>query len=128
MLKSSNRAIKACKQKEELLDEWKYYVKHMDRRRGLVCFCKGVCNVRLCDCSKNTVHVINLMKLPVGEKWAFPPITPDSKNPKHYMTFDQLKSSLSFSNPDQHLKDVTNESCVRCRYVFTSVADKEHHT
>jgi len=31
MLKSSNRAIKASKQKEELLDEWKYYIKHMDR-------------------------------------------------------------------------------------------------
>ena len=73
-----------------------------------------MCNVRLCDCSKNTVHVINLMKLPVGEKWAFRPITPDPKNPKHYMTFDQLKSSLSFSNPDQHLKDITNESCVQC--------------
>ncbi|XP_065905841.1 uncharacterized protein [Dysidea avara] len=128
MLKSSNKSIKACKQKEELLDEWKYYIKHMDRRRGFVCFRKGVCNDRSCDCSKNMVRAINLMKLPVGEKWSFPPITKDSKNPEHYMTFDQLKSSLSFSNPDEHLKDGTNESCMRCRYVFTSEADKERHT
>lgn len=34
MLKSSNKAIKACKQKEDLLDEWKYYIKHVDRQRG----------------------------------------------------------------------------------------------
>jgi len=33
MFKSSS---KSCKQKEELLDEWKYYIKHMDRRRGFV--------------------------------------------------------------------------------------------
>ena len=78
MLKSSNKAIKACKQKEELLDERKYYIKHMDRRRGFVCFCKSVCNDRSCDCNKNAVRAINLMKLPVGEKWAFPPITPDT--------------------------------------------------
>ena len=128
MLKSSNKAIRACKQKEELLDEWKYYIKHMDRQRGFVCFRKGVCNDRSCDCSKNAVRAVNLIKLPVGEKWAFPPITPDPVNPEHYMTFGQLKSSLSFSNPDQHLKDVMKESCKHCRYVFTSEADKERHT
>ena len=82
-----------------------------------MCFCKGVCNDRLCDCSKNAVRAINLMKLPVGEEWAFPPITPDPVKPQHYMTFSQLMSSLSFSKPDQHLKDGTNESYKQCRYV-----------
>ena len=31
MLKSSNKAIEACKQKEQLLDERKYYIRQMDR-------------------------------------------------------------------------------------------------
>ena len=66
MLKSSYKAIKAFKQKEGLLDEWKYYVKYIDRRWGFVCFCNGVCNDKSCDCSKNTICAINLMKLPVG--------------------------------------------------------------
>jgi len=44
------------------------------------------------------------MKLPVGEKWSFSPITPDPNKTKHYMTFTQLKAALSFSNPDQHKK------------------------
>jgi len=125
MLKSSKKSIKACKQKEELLDEWKYCIKHIDRRQGFVCFRKGVYNDRSCDYSKNMVHAINLMKLSIGKKWSFPPIT---KDPEYYMTFNQLKSSLSFSNPDEHLKDGTNESYTRCRYVFTSEADKECHT
>ena len=43
------------------------------------------------------------------------------------MTFTQLKAALSFSNPDQHLKDGTNEGCRTCRYIFTSEADKERH-
>lgn len=81
-----------------------------------------MCNNRSCDYSKNAFHAINLMKLPLGEKWSFPPITPDPVNPEHHMTLGQLKSSLSFSNPDQHLKDGTNESCKQCRYLFTSGA------
>ena len=32
MLKSSYKAIKAFKQKEGLLDEWKYYVTYIDRQ------------------------------------------------------------------------------------------------
>ena len=40
MVKSSNKSIKACKQKEELLDEWKHYIKHMDRRQGMFAFAK----------------------------------------------------------------------------------------
>ena len=31
MLKSNNKAIKACNQKEELLDEWNYCFKYMDK-------------------------------------------------------------------------------------------------
>ena len=74
--------------------------------------CNGICNNKSCDCSKNTVCAISLMKLPVGEKWAFLPITPDPVNPEHYMEFGKFKSSLLFSNPDQHLKDGTNKSCM----------------
>jgi len=91
---------------------------------------KGLCafaNDRLCDCNKNIVRTTNLMKLPEGEKLSFPSITPDPNNPEHYMTFTQLKAALSFSNPDQLLKDGTNEGCRKCRYIFTSEADKEHH-
>ena len=67
------------------------------------------------------------MKLPEGEQWSFPPITPDPNNPEQYMTFTQLKAALSFNNRDQHLKDGTNEGCRTCRYIFTSEADKERH-
>jgi len=76
------------------------------------------------------VCAINFMRLPIGEKCSFPPIyyKGPKKNPEHYMTFNQLKSSLSFRNPDDHLKDGTNESCTQCGYVFTSEADKERHT
>jgi len=65
------------------------------------------------------------MKLPVCNKWAFPPITPDPKHVDHYMTFHQLTTALKFSNPDEHLKEVMNNHCDKCRYVFTSENDKD---
>jgi len=52
-------------------------VKHMERRRGFVCFRKGICEDPTCNCTKNEVQAVNIMKLPVSKKWAFPPITPD---------------------------------------------------
>jgi len=67
------------------------------------------------------------MMLPVSRRWAFPPITPDPHHSDHYMTFDQLKKALKFSDPDEHLKEVMNSHCEKCRYVFTSENDKERY-
>ena len=67
------------------------------------------------------------MKLPVSRRWAFPPITPDPQHLDHYMTFRQLTKALKFSNPDEHLKEVMNSHCDKCRYVFTSESDKDKH-
>jgi len=67
------------------------------------------------------------MKLPVSKRWVFPPITPDPQHLNHYMTFDQLKKALKFSNPNEHLKEVMNSHCEKCRYVFTSENDKDRH-
>ena len=75
----------------------------MDRRRGFVCFRKGICDDLVCDCRKNEVQAINIMKLPVSRKWAFPPITPDPQHLNHNMTFRQLATALKYSNPDEHL-------------------------
>jgi len=43
------------------------------------------------------------------------------------MTFRQLTKALKFSNPDEHLKEVMNSRCDKCRYVFTSENDKDKH-
>jgi len=64
------------------------------------------------------------MKLPVSRRWAFPPITSDPQHLNHYLTFDQFKKA---SNPDEHLKEIMNSHCEKCRYVFTSENDKDRH-
>lgn len=55
----------------------------------------------MCDCRKNEVQAVNIMKLPVSRRWAFPPITPDPQHLDHYMTFRQLTTALKFSNPSR---------------------------
>ena len=52
-LKGSLKSIRESEEKTKLLDEWTYFVKHMDRRRGFVCFRKGICDDHMCDCRKN---------------------------------------------------------------------------
>jgi len=54
-LKGSLKPTRESKEKTKLLDEWRYYVKHMERRRGFVCFRKGICDDHTCDCTKNEV-------------------------------------------------------------------------
>ena len=51
-LKGSLKSIRESEEKTKLLDEWKYFVKHMDRGRGFVCFRKGICDDHMCDCRK----------------------------------------------------------------------------
>ena len=126
-LKGSLKSIRESEEKTKLLEEWKYFVKHMDRRRGFVCFRKGICDDHMCDCRKNEVQAVNIMKLPMSRRWAFPPITPDPQHLDHYMTFRQLTTALKFSNPDEHLKEIMNSRCDKCRYVFTSENDKDKH-
>ena len=90
MFKAPMKSIKSDKQKCKLLEEWRYYVKHMDRRWGLVCFRKGACGDISCDCTTVEMSAKNVMKLPNSDRWLIPPITPDPENPGHYMTFRQL--------------------------------------
>jgi hypothetical protein len=119
MLNSSTRAIND-EIKQEKLAEWKFYSKHMDRRCGLVCFKKGSCGDPACKCTggdRGEIRATSVWKIPHGEKWLFPPITPDPNHPGHYMTLHQLEKSLAFSNPDQHLTGITTGCCTKCRYV-----------
>lgn len=127
MLKSSLRAIKDDAGKKKLLDEWRYYVKHMDRRRGFVCFRKGACGDEQCECNSNATKATEVMKIPTSDKWLLPPITPCPERPGQYRTFRQQSTALSFSYPDQHMKDVLNEACPKCRYVFRSESDQVRH-
>ena len=111
MFKAPMKSIKSDKQKCKLLGEWRYYVKHTDRRSGVVCFQKGACSGMYCDCTTVEMNGKNVMKLPNSERWLIPPITPDPENPGHYMTFRQLSKELAFNSPDQHMKSVMNTSC-----------------
>ena len=79
-LQGSFKFIRESEVKSKVLNEWKYFMKHMDRRRGFVCFRNGICDDHACDCKRNKVRALNIMKLPVSRRWAFPPITPD---PQH---------------------------------------------
>ena len=90
-LQGSLKSIRESEVKSKVLDEWKYFMKHVDRRRGFVCFRKGICNDHASHCKRNEVRTLNIMKLPIRRRWAFPPITPDPQHLDHYMTFDQLK-------------------------------------
>ncbi|XP_062518097.1 uncharacterized protein LOC134193289 [Corticium candelabrum] len=127
MLKSSLRAIKADEVKMQLLEEWRYLVKHMDRRWGMVCFRKGSCRDDSCKCMTNGLSATSVNKVPCSDTWCLPPVTPDTDNPGHYLTYRQTLSALCISKPDQHLKDVMTDRCPRCRYVFTSQADQHRH-
>ena len=119
MFSSSLRSLNENEEAAKLLDEWKYYIQHMDRRRGFVCFRKGSCGDAECDCMDSERELVakEVGKVPMGEKWLFPPITPDQNHPDHYQTFHQLQNALSFSMPDQHLKDGIKTQCTKCRYV-----------
>ena len=80
-----------------------------------------------CLCSANATKATNVMKFPTSDKWLLPPITPCPEKPDQYQTFRQQATALSFSKPDQHMKGVFNESCPKCRYVFTSESDQVKH-
>jgi hypothetical protein len=114
MFKSSLWAIKADEVKMQLLDEWRYLVKHMDRRWGLVCFQKGSCRDGSCKCMTSGLPSMNVNKVPYSDTWCLPPITPDRDNPGHYLTYRQMMSTLCISKSDQHLKDVMTDQCARC--------------
>ena len=75
----------------------------MDQQCGFACFRKGACG---------------------DEKCMLPPITPSPDKPDQYQTFSQLATAPSFSQPDQYMKGVFNESCPRCLYVFTTESDQ----
>lgn len=118
MLGSSLRNIRENEDARKLLDEWKYYVRHMDRRRGLVCFRKGCCNDPECDCMDSAPVAVKVGKVPSGDKWLFPPINPDPEHPDHYQTFQQLLTALRYSEPDQHMKGGLKTQCHKCRYLL----------
>ncbi|XP_071502781.1 uncharacterized protein [Diadema antillarum] len=128
MFHSSLRGIRESSDLSEAHDEWKYISAHMDRRSGFVCFRKGSCGESTCKCMEDGVRASKVWKMPSGDKWLFPPITPDPEHPGHYKTLRQLERSLAFSSPDQHLKNFEARSCTHCRYIFTSKADEEKHT
>ena len=127
LMKSSLRSIRDDQEKQKLLDEWKFFVRHMDRRWGFICFRRGACGDQACECMKPAIRAKDVMSLPSGEQWLFPPITPDPDHPGHYMTFRQLKLSLAYSCPDQHMTGLLHELCGKCRYVFTSETDRQRH-
>lgn len=104
MFSSSLRKIREDEDIGKLVDEWKYYVRHMDRRRSFVCFRKRSCGDADCDCNSELVAK-EIRNIPMGGNWLFSPITPDPDHPDHYQTFHQLQNALVFSTPDQHLKD-----------------------
>jgi len=107
-------SLKSTRESEEItkiLDEWKC---SMDRRRGFVCFHKSIYDKHACECKRNEIRAVNIMKLPVSKRWAFPPITPDPQHLNHYMTFDKLRKALKFSSPDEHLKEVMDSHCEKC--------------
>ena len=72
----------------------------------------------------NGLSATTVNKVPCSDTWCLPPITPDTDNPGHYLTYRQTLSAFCISKPDQHLKDVMTDRCPRCRYVFTSQADQ----
>jgi len=59
-LKGNLKSIRESEEKTKLLDEWKYYVKHMDRRRDFVCFRKGICDDHTCVCTQNEIQAVNI--------------------------------------------------------------------
>jgi hypothetical protein len=116
MFNSSLRRIKEDSQMEALLEKWRFYVKHMDRRNGMVVIRRYACGNQDCSCFKCPISANELLTLPSSDKWLFPPITPDSQHQGHYLGFLQLQRALSFSEPDQHLSSRNGVgSCNKCR-------------
>ena len=120
MLGSSLRAIKSNPSLMELLEEWCFLVSEM-------CSRKGACGDNECKCLETGRQATELMKIPCNYRWPVPPITLDLGNPGHYKTFRHQTTSLVFSTPDEPLKEVMIESCKKCKYVFTSEADRDKH-
>lgn len=109
------------KKQRALLEEWRELSKHMERRPGMLVFKKPGCQI------ENDITP----KLPKSEKWLLiPPLTPDSSNPGHYKTYEQLSESTQFSPVEQLFTGSgwgMKEKCPKCRYVFSSIADKKKH-
>ena len=118
LLNSSLKTIRGDRALCDLLSEWLFFVKHMDRRNGMVAFRKSACGDSTCVCMENAVEATRVWQLPTSPKWLFPPITPDPEHPGHYMTLNQLATTPHehISSPDQHLS-VESRSCNMCRSV-----------
>jgi hypothetical protein len=128
LFNSSLKAIRESEELSEYLDEWKYYVKHMEKRTGMVAFKRGICSMPGdCPCGEELVSAKQVWKLPSSSNWIIPPITPDQDHPGHYKTFSQMKTALSFSKPDEYITHGTHGNCKSCKYVFSSATDEERH-
>lgn len=118
--KMFDTSLKRIKQDQELLnllDKWKFYVEHMDRRLGKVIFRRGACGKPTCVCQQTSVMATEVWKiLPSSDRWLFPPITPDASHPGHYMCLKKQLLSLTFSAPDEYVSCASNGSCDKCRY------------
>ena len=107
-----------------IVKEWRTYVKHMDRRPGLVIFRKGFCGSRSCSC-KDTIKEPNLV--PGSRESLFPSITKDPNLNGPFMTYHQLVDTERHDEIGQHFTLNNHGRCHKCRYIFSSESDKDRH-
>ena len=123
-LDSSLRAVNEDPAKLAIVKEWRTYVKHMDRRPGLVIFRKGFCGSRSCSC-KDTIKEPNLV--PGSRESLFPSITKDPNLNGPFMTYHQLVDTERHDEIGQHFTLNNHGRCHKCRYIFSSESDKDRH-
>ena len=121
---SSLKAVNEDDEKLGIIKEWRTYVKHMDRRPGMVIFRKGFCKSERCRCS-TTIKEPNL--LPGSNAYLFPPITRDPNKDGHFKTYHQLLDTDEYDDIGLHFNLNSIGSCEKCRYVFSSESDKDRH-
>ncbi len=127
LFSSSLKAVPEDPHLNALSDKMKFYLKHIDRHHGFVCFRRGSCGEAHCRCQLITITATEVWKLPQSNVWNLPPITKDLQHPGHYLTFKDMLKTTKFSQVDEHMSLATHGKFSKCRYVFTSVSDSERH-
>ena len=95
----------------------------------MVIFRKKSCGSANCYCSQPQVPAgRNIAEdVPSCAEWLFPPITVDPSKPDHFMTYHQLIDAENYDAPGYHFTTWNVGACHKCKYVFSSQADKDRH-
>ena len=129
------QALKADKSMVDLKKQYRFFVRHIDRRNYLLSFTKCVddsCN----HCTRHPVKSVSSMSLLRQCGGLFTP-TPDPRHPGHFKTYLQMVTDTTLlkekpAAADEflgHLQagEAALERCDECKYVFLSAADQLRH-